>query len=70
MKRGLALVKVWIMESVVFYWSSFDTEYHHETRFGSCQGGNMQNHRFTLICCTSMKRRLAMVKAWIMKSVV
>ena len=69
-KRGLAFVKRWIMKSVVLCWSSFDTAYHHKTPSGSCQGRNMQRIRFTHMCCTSLKRGLALVKLWIMKSVV
>ena len=68
MKHGLALVKLWIMKSYVLCWSLFDAAYHHKTPFGSCQGRNMQTLRFTHICCTSMKRSLALVKLWIMKS--
>ena len=68
MKRGLALVKLWIMKSDVLCWSLFDTAYHHKTPSGSCQGRNMQSIRFTHICCTSMKRGLALLKLWIMKS--
>ena len=67
-KRGLALVQVWIIKSYVLCWSLFDTAYHHKTPSGSCQGRNMQSLRFTHICCTSMKRSLALVKLWIMKS--
>ena len=68
MKHGLALVKLWIMKSYVLCWSLFDAAHHHKTPFGSCQGRNMQTLRFTHICCTSMKRSLALVKLWIMKS--
>ena len=47
MKRRLALVKIWIMKSVCFCWSSFDTSYHHKTRSGGRQGWNMPSLRFT-----------------------
>ena len=68
MKHGLGLVKLWIMKSYVLCWSLFDAAYHHKTPFGSCQGRDKQNLRLTHLCCTSMKRSLALVKLWIMNS--
>ena len=68
MKHGLALVELWIMKSYVLCWSLFDAAHHHKPPFGSCQGRHMQTLRLTQICCTSMKRSLALVKLWIMKS--
>ena len=57
-------LKYWLWKLHVCCWSPFDTVYHHKTRFGSCQGWNMQSLGFTNICCTSMKRGLALVKIW------
>ncbi len=53
MKRGLAMVKVWIMKRVICCWSSFDTAYHHKIPSGSCQGWNMQSLWFTHIFLNS-----------------
>ena len=52
MKRSLALVKLWMMKSDCFCWSSFDTSYHHKTRSGGCQGWNMQSLRFIYLFLT------------------
>ena len=38
MKSGLAMLNVWIMNIFFCCGSSFDTVYHHKTRFGSRQG--------------------------------
>ena len=55
---------------VCLCWSPFDTAYHHTTCLYSCQGWNMRSLRFTHVSYTSTKRGLALVKLWIMKSVV
>ena len=52
MKRGLALVKVWVMKSDCFCWSSLNTSYYHKTRSGGGQGRNMQRLKFTYIFLT------------------
>ena len=55
---------------VCLCWSPCDTASHHTTCLYSCQGWNMRSLRFTHVSYTSTKRGLALVKLWIMKSVV
>ena len=45
--RGLAMVKVWILNIVFLLRSSFDTAYNFKTRFGLRQKLIMSSYRFT-----------------------